>query len=167
MNAGAYTRQIRQLFPAGLAWAGEIMGKFAQAIADELARIDTRGVNLIDERDPRMATETLTEWENETGLPDPGALTIAQRRAAVVTRLVSINSQSKQFFLDLAGTLGYSPAIVTYRPFQVGRSRAGETLTNGDWLYTWTVTGDGAGAAELQDALDAKKPSHTILLFEP
>jgi uncharacterized protein YmfQ (DUF2313 family) len=190
MNAEAYTRQVLQLFPDGLAWSGEVLRQFAQAVADELARIDARGANLIDERDPRTTTELLPEWETETGLPDPcvadwDALTLDQRRGAVVGRVVSQNEESRPFYIELAAALGHAISITEYLPFQVGRSCVGESLSNGAWQYAWTVNNldaaysfrfrSGYGRSgmplatwrndDLECALAAKAPAHTVLLF--
>lgn len=172
MIAEAFFRQFLQLLPPGRAWQGATIRKILRALADEWERIDGRGADALLEFDPRTTTEMIDEWEAAVGLPDPcvsdwGALSLAQRRAAVVARLTANDSASRSFFINLAATLGYTVTITEYQPFEVGRSTVGEPLSNGFWQYAWTVEGVGVDDEQLQCAIEAKAPVHTIVLFNP
>ena len=60
MSAAAYADQLKQLLPRGRLWLLEADAKLRAlllAIAEELARVDARGVDLINESDPRTADE--------------------------------------------------------------------------------------------------------------
>lgn len=127
MNGAAYLAQLQALLPPGLAWpraADDTLTKALAAIADDMARIDERAAQLLDEADPRATSELLVDWERIAGLPDPcvvasGATqTVDQRRAALVAKLISLGGQSRQYFIDLAAALGYPGATIDeYRPF--------------------------------------------------
>jgi len=155
-----YTIQLQQLLPPGAVITREqeaTLTKLLRAIATELARVDTRGEELIVERDPSQADETLEDWEEALGLPDcANPTTLAARRAAVVAKLVGIEDQSAASYIALTAALGYTGGrVVTrpYAPFAAG-SLTGEALTNmgihhGDslaslvpgpgWPYVWIL----------------------------
>ena len=130
----------------------------------------------------------LPDWERVARLPDKcsGVLeeTIQGRRHALLTKLTSTGGQSPGYFIGIAATLGYTVTIEEFRPFRVGRSRVGDSLTNGDWIFTWLVrapevsvtsfrVGTSAVGERLRtwgnDTLECKlnqlKPAHTIALF--
>lgn len=186
-----YIDQLAAMLPPGIAIRREAdtdIYKLLSAMAEEMARIDNRGDDLLLESDPRTTTELLAEWEAQVGLPDPclaGAeQTVQQRRNAVVARYTARGGQSKQFFIDFAASLGYTVTITEFRPFRAGISAAGDPLSNGDWIFAWrvnapetTITHFRAGQSaageplrswgndQLECAIDRLKPAHTILQF--
>jgi uncharacterized protein YmfQ (DUF2313 family) len=154
----------------------------------ELARVDGRGEALPGEANPADTNELLVDWERVAGLPDKcaGVLeeTLQGRRNALLTKLSSTGGQSAAYFIELAASLGYTVTIEQFRPFRVGMSRAGDSLTNGAWVFTWlirapevTVTSFRVGRSAVgerlrtwgNDTLECKinqlKPAHTIALF--
>lgn len=190
MSAEAYARQLKELLPSGAAWRrdGEaVVSKVLLAIADALARLDARAKNLMDEFDPRTTLELLPDWERVFDLPDPcvtSTQTIQQRRNAIVAKMTNVGGQSRAYFIALAAALGYEITITEFRPFKAGRSRAGDALTNGDWVFAWRVNAPEAtifsfragqsaagerlrtwGNQELECAIAAKKPAHTHVIF--
>ncbi|HSH72333.1 MAG TPA: putative phage tail protein [Methylophilaceae bacterium] len=119
-----YLAQLRELLPPGPAWPRDndsLLTKLLTGWAEEFARIDARADDLVDEADPRTTSELLPDWERVVGLPDPCVTvnqSVDQRRAALVSKLTSIGGQSRQYFLDLAFSLGYiGSSIEEYRPF--------------------------------------------------
>lgn len=142
---------------------------------------------LLDEADPGATNQLLTDWERVAGLPgDCGTLgeTLQQRRRAVVAQLTSLGGQSKQYFIELASTLGYQVTISEYRPFLAGISQAGDELSNGDWKYRWmvrapevttfdfkaglSVAGEPLrawGVEGLECPIRTRKPAHTEVTF--
>jgi uncharacterized protein YmfQ (DUF2313 family) len=155
----------------------------------ELVRIDARASDLIREADPRSSTELLSDWEELTGLPGIcGTIgdTIEDRRNQVVAKLTQLGKQNKQFFISLAATIGYTITvndIEEYQEFKAG-SRAGDRLTNGSWVYTFTIHAPAftvryfkAGANVAGDRLleygdelfecliSSNKPAHTEVIF--
>lgn len=187
-SAAEYTKMLQNLLPRGAAWTRERTARLTQllqAMADELSRIDARGDDLVNEALPDTTLELLDGWETVAGLPGEctGPLeTVSLRRNALVMRLTTVGGQSRQYFIDLAETLGFETTIDEFRPFKVG-SVAGDLLTNGDWIYTWRVNapettvrsftaGSYAGEALatwgnalLECAISRVKPAHTILIF--
>ncbi len=184
------TRMILNLFPKGFAWAksqDSMLYKLAQALTPEVQRLQNRGYNLIEETDPRTTFELLPDWERIAGLPDacsPASPTLTQRRNAVALKITSFGSISKQFYIDLAAKLGFKISIIEYKPFNAGFARAGDPVSNGNWVYAWTVVapadtrksfiagGSSAGDllkyvanGPLECAISVRKPAHTIVLF--
>lgn len=185
-----YREMLYRLTPRGRAWSRERASTLYQkysAIGQELERIDLRGVQLIEESDPRTTVEMLEDWERALGIPDactPPALTLERRRSDIVARLTQQGSLSKQFLIDFALNLGFTITIDEFRPFRAGFSEAGDPLTNGDWVYTFlvhapieTINYFSAGISQAGDplanwgndflecAINKRKPAETIALF--
>lgn len=193
LKAAQYARQLKALLPSGPAWqgvrdSGSTGEKVLLAIAEELARIDARGGDVVDEMDPRTAVETLEDWETALGLPNPCVTqtqTTEQRRAAVVSKLAQLGGASRAYFIQVAAALGYTITIEEFRPFLAGFANAGDSLTNDtEWRYTWQVNapettvstfkvGIGKvgeplrswGNEELECVIEQLKPAHTHVLF--
>lgn len=192
MTANEYLAQLQALLPQGPAWPREANAALTQLLAawaDELARVDGRAADLIEEADPRTTAELLADWERVADLPDACVAaygitqTTAQRRAALVAKLTTIGGQSAAYFISLAASLGYTISVTEFAPFTAG-SDAGDDLTNGDWAYAWQVNAPqetiiefSAGASSAGDPLRAwgnellecvirrLRPAHTHVLF--
>ncbi|MDR3661593.1 MAG: DUF2313 domain-containing protein, partial [Mycobacterium sp.] len=69
-----YQEQLRSLLPAGPAWDPEQVPEIQPVllgIAQELARVDARAVDLLNEVDPVTVSELVPDWERVMNLPDP------------------------------------------------------------------------------------------------
>lgn len=92
--------------------------------------VDGRAADLLErESDPRYTIDLMPEWERAFGLPDKclaEPLTMADRRAALLTRITMMGGQSRAFFIALAAAIGYTIYITEYRPFMVGIDRVGD-----------------------------------------
>lgn len=191
MNADAYLRQLQALLPPGSAWprtASATLTRLLASLAEELARIDSRADDIVDESDPRTSMELFADWERVCGLPDACsaelATTLQERRAAVVEKLTSLGGTSKAYFIALAASMGYPIQIDEFRPFVAGVSRCGDPLNGGHAVrYQWLVRvsgprytpfrtgasqcGDLLGkivrAEDLECKLKRLKPAHTNL----
>ncbi|WP_083554639.1 YmfQ family protein [Novosphingobium sp. NDB2Meth1] len=195
-GSGAYFEQLRALLPRGAAWiceAGTTLGKLLSGLAVELARIDARGIDLIEEADPRTAYELLPDWERVAGLPDTctGAPeTARERQAALHQKLTSTGGQTIAYFIDLAAKAGFLIEIDEHRPAVVGMACDAE-LYGEAWAFAWTVrvlpfngtqqgelpvavaeAGDpvgiplrGWGALDLECLIGRARPAHTTVLF--
>lgn len=181
MNVTAYARQLRQLLPPGRLWNLEpdsVLSKLLLGAAEELARVDARGLVLVEESDPRTATETLAEWERLLGLPDEDVLevpaTTEARRQAVVSKLLKAGGQSRAYYITLAAACGYVVTIYDeygLELFRVNRQRVGDRLYGPAWAHTWKVTvqppaGSALTHAELERILRRVAPAHTAVIFE-
>lgn len=192
LTAAAYRSQLQALLPHGDAWpraANASLTKLLDAFAEELARIDSRALNAVDESDGRMALELLADWERVCGLPDSCsasvATTLQERRGAVVAKLTAQGGASRAYFIALAASMGYTIEIDEFRPFVTGLSRCGEILGGGhsvrhQWRvripvarYTAFRTGSSqcgdllgklARATDLECKFKRLKPAHTHLI---
>ncbi|NWB85008.1 YmfQ family protein [Pseudomonas gingeri] len=150
-TAEQYQEQLRSLLPAGPAWDPEQVPEIQQVllgIAQELARVDARAVDLINEVDPVTVSELVPGWERVMNLPDPclGPTPLFDdRRVAVRRRLLAVGGQSVGYFIDIARSQGYPNASVTeYQAPRMGRSRFGKACF-GTWQaqFMWTLNTGG------------------------
>ena len=142
-TAADYLEQLKTLLPPGQAFpreSGTTLHSLLDGMSIELARVDGRCEALPLEANPSTTSEMLSDWERVAGLPDKcsGVLeeTLQGRKNTLLAKLSSTGGQSAAYFIELAGVLGYTVTIETYRPFRAGLSRAGDALTNGDWVFT-------------------------------
>lgn len=188
MNTNDYLQQLRDLLPPGPAWpraSDALITRLLTGIAEELARLDARIASLLNEADPRLTTEMLTDWERLCGLPDActGQLVSrSERRDAVVARLTMIGGQSIAYFVALAKSLGYTVTVTEYRPYTV-RSKVCDPICDGPWRYVFRVNAPlenlrrfsvrsgvneplaGWGNDLLECVIRRLKPAHTHVLF--
>ena len=188
MTADDYLQVLLQLLPPGKAYPRDLEGELPAtlaALADEFGRIDLRTANLVDEADPRTAVEMIPDWERALALPDEctGPLnTLAERRQAILATLTETGGQSREYFIRLAASLGYSITITEFRPFTcvtpidqgiydenvrfVWRVNAPETTIREstcqspctDPIRSW-------GNIVLECTIDKRKPAHTTVIY--
>jgi uncharacterized protein YmfQ (DUF2313 family) len=149
LTAAAYVRSLKQLLPRGAVWlleTGSVISNALAGAADELVRVDDRGDDLIEESDPRTATETIAEWEEMLGLPDEFVTAIsadiAIRRTAVAQKYASRGGQDNAFFVQLALLCGYTATFSNYyAELSVsGVLEAGDELMGLTAAYSMLVT---------------------------
>lgn len=167
-----YRNLLLALMPPGIAISRSLESNFAdllERVAVEFARIDERAADLRREGVPSTADEMISEWEEILGLPEEcfAPTTLAERRAAVVARIVGTGGHSVADYTALAAALGYAaPTFTTYAPFRCG-SRIGDRLTNGPWRSTALVSiPSGLTDDLLECAFEAQAMAHETLLFE-
>ncbi|WP_260956730.1 YmfQ family protein [Pseudomonas citri] len=146
-TAEQYQAQLRSLLPSGLAWNPERVPELEQVlegIAQELARVDARAADLLNEMDPAGVSELVPDWEAVMSLPDPclGLNPVFEdRRLAVRRRLIEVGGLSMSRFIDIAVSQGYPDAFISeHRAPRMGRSRFGAARF-GTWnaQFMWTV----------------------------
>ncbi len=188
-TAAAYLRQLKLLLPPGLAFnleSSSNITKTLDAIAQELARADARGVDLVKEADPRTVTETVGEWEEMLGLPDeqiveiPG--TIEERRVAVTSKYVERGGADPQFYFDLCAACGYTLVSIDRFADSVLRSgslawpeshifRVDDRVYGEEWAYAMRLNIDlpaGPGAlsqADFERVIRHATHSHIVVVF--
>lgn len=130
-----YAIQYINHLPTGQAWPRAPDSTLARActgLTQYWGVVDGRAADLLErESDPRQTIELLPDWETAFGLPDPcfqEPLTIADRQHVLVQRMTLLGAQSRNWFVDVAGWLGYHIRIGEYAPWMVGVSRCGTTL---------------------------------------
>jgi uncharacterized protein YmfQ (DUF2313 family) len=177
--SAAYARQLKHLLPPGAVWlleASSWISRTLLAASDELARIEQRGLDLIEESDPRTATETLPDWERVLGLPDSCVVTIpgtaAARRLAITQKLVRQGGQHSGFYVALAAACGYTVAVVEGFGSSIFRagSRCGARVYGTAWAHVWQIdidppSGAALTHAELECIITRASPAHTVVLF--
>lgn len=180
LSADAYARQLKQLLPRGLVWKldpASWLSKLLLGISDELARIDARSDDLLNEWDPRTAFETLPEWERMMRIPDGclGVSTVtSERQAAVTAKWIARGGAAPTYFIGVAARLGIVATIDELAPytwrlnvnlaqstsltivsyiFRTGTARTPDPLTN-------------ISSAAFECVMNRLKPAHTVLLFK-
>jgi uncharacterized protein YmfQ (DUF2313 family) len=129
-----YAQAFISLLPQGPAWPRHALSTLVEAcygLADYWGFVDSRAADLLEiESDPRLTVELLPDWERAWGLPDPCVKTpqgIVARRQALLLKMTMLGGQSRQFFIDVAASLGYTITITEYLPYICGISRVGDT----------------------------------------
>ncbi|MES2170568.1 MAG: putative phage tail protein [Actinomycetota bacterium] len=162
--AEAYARMMIALLPPGKLW--DLVESFLFAIflacADELARVDVRVGDMLNEADPSTALELLPEYERELDLV--AAPSIIERRANVVGRLVRRQRfRPADFQTALASLLAQAAADVVV----LERSRAFCIAIGDDReIYAFFIYRDPSlpgvyFVASAQALVDTMAPSHT------
>ncbi|AGC43248.1 hypothetical protein MYSTI_01917 [Myxococcus stipitatus DSM 14675] len=179
MDAPSYARVIKKLLPPGSVWDLLTDGKLSAlclALAQELTRVDGRAGAVLNEADPRTATETLEDWERVLGLPDADVpvipSTVAERRLAITQKLVRVGGQSKPYYVALAAACGYTVTIDDSYGATILRAgfRAGARVFGVQWAHVWRVdvqppTGDALSHAELEAIIRRAAAAHTVVFF--
>lgn len=173
-DGAAYGRQLEKLLPPGRAvgGAGSLMAKTCAAAGQELARVDARIGDALDEMDPRTAIETLPEWEGVLGLEGTGDDGV--RQAAIVGKLVSVGGQSREYILSVVAAMGFTATISESWPdvFRMG-SRIGTPLNGIAWAFNYLVQvnlaesqhGVGPYSDEMEAAVRKISPAHVTVGF--
>lgn len=190
LSAGDYAGQLDALLPPGPAWDADLEpfhGDVLGALGGGLSRVHGRADDLLVETDPRTTYELLGRWERVLGLPDectlPGA-SLAERRAAVVAKFLSLGGMSRGYYLALAASLGYPGATITeFRPFTC-ESACDDGLDPAPWGSVWVLNLPGSdrrremtcesdcdealatwGDTQVECVVSKQAPAHTILHF--
>lgn len=186
-----YLRQMQALLPPGPAWPKDddaLLTRLLAGLSEELARVDNRAWQLVEEADPRTVAELFADWERVAGLPDAcatafgGAQTMAQRRAALVGRLATMGGQSSAYFIALAASIGYAITITEFREHTV-EDDVNYALYGSVWNFAWQVNAAlntvneltvdmtvedplaAWGNSLLECVINRLKPAHTTLLI--
>lgn len=190
-SADDYRTQLIALLPTGPAWQfarGSLLWQFADALAQEFARIDARTAAMIAEAYPQSTYEMLEEWETVAGLPDlcsGPADGIAARRRQLAAKLTAAGGQSIPYFLGITEALGYQGASIEEPEPMHCNDDCNDYLWAEDSIYSWIVHAPAAvkteymhcnddcnsylssyGGQALECILNRLKPSHTHVSVE-
>lgn len=165
--AAAYAGMLAALLPPKL-WSlilgASTLYALLLACADELARLDGRAGDLLNEADPSTAVELLPEYERELRLT-PGATSIDERRGNVVARLVRRQRfRPADFRQALAPLLGQAADDVVV----IERTRAFAIAIGDDreifrfFIYRDPALSGTPFITSAQVMVDEMKPSHTV-----
>jgi uncharacterized protein YmfQ (DUF2313 family) len=188
-SAEAYVRMLKHLLPPGVAFDLESdsdITRTMEAIAQELARVDARGQDLINESDPRTADETIEDWERALGLPDEQfpeiAGTLAERRLAVTARYTARGGSNPEFYQALCAACGWNLISITKYAGEILRCgstdwdeprifRVNDRVYGVKWAYAMTLTlepgsGTSLAQADLERLIRHVTHSHITVVFE-
>ncbi len=165
LSAEAFARMLKALLPPSKLWRLDPDSNLSKALlasGDELARIDERGRDLLEEGDPQTTTELLPDFERVLGLSSDG--TDDERRARIVSRLVRRQRfRPIDFQTTLAPLLGQDPEDVVV--IEQGRAFA---ISVGDdrEIFRFFIYRDPGEPGDYdletaQDLVDRMKPAHT------
>lgn len=138
-----YRQMLGALLPRGPAWDPDDL--LLTGLAPSLARVHTRGDDLMDETDPRLVTELIERYETVSGLPDSctpsGAQTLSERRQRLDAKINLIGGINEDFYLAQLRALGYPDATITrYQKSQFTcNSLCTDALYSNEWRYYWQV----------------------------
>lgn len=178
-GSSAYLRQLKHLLPPGVLLnleAGSVLSRLLEGLADELARVNARVADLLNESDPRTATETLAEWEAMLALPDERvteiAVTAAERRVAITQKLIARGGQSVEFFTALCAACGYplnsidlfADAVLRVG-FRVGDRCYGELYAYTMRLNLGTPTAGALSTAQFEAVIRHATHAHITVAF--
>lgn len=147
-SAQDYALLLSQLLPPGQAFSqepGSIYSELLAGVAEELARIDARGVQLTEEAFPDTTQEIFAEWLKMVGAPDvcsDVAVTITDERAQLIQKLTAQAGQTPEFYVRLAASLGYTARVLEFREFVAG-SNTGDPLYDVSWKHAFSVLVSG------------------------
>lgn len=172
-----YERALVQLLPRGPAWnldpAGDLR-KLLRGAGTELARVEQRAAELVEEIDPRTTTEMIEDWERALGLPEKCGTpptTLQGRRLAAYTKLTSRPVGNIPLFLSMAAKLGYPDAEVfrMYDPFTCVSECThalwgAEGYWDSAWLFLFNGTTENDGT--LQCLARQYAQAHDVVMFE-
>lgn len=183
----SYRDAFLALLPPGNAFPRDldtVLAKLAEALTAESVRIHERGLDLLEEADPRTCVELFEEWCASYGVGADG--TQAERRAQLVARASEYGGQSIPYLIEVAGKLGYAITIAEYRPTRCGGECGDSETDTADQIFVMTVAaaeftefpaevgealcGDASCGGTVTNALLERelgrvKPSHTHLVF--
>ena len=151
-----YLSQLQALLPPGPAWTRDpdaTLTRLLHAYADELARVDARAADLTREADPREALELLVEWLRAFGLSDectPADAfdTLAEQRAALVSRVTQTGGATAQYLIAIAAALGFEITITEVRPGLFGETDFGAEFIPGEAIFTFEVNAPATSIVE-------------------
>ncbi len=173
---------LELLFPA------EIVGVFDGDIELEGKQLDTAQASadqLLTETFPDGASELLVAWERVCGLTPAADSPMQMRRNAVVKKLRELGGLSRDYFVALASSFGWTITIDEYLPLMCGWGRSGDVVyvEASRWIWRVNVIGQavyslraGVSAAGerltwwipddvLETLIEELKPAHTAVIF--
>ncbi|MEI7456548.1 MAG: putative phage tail protein [Nitrosomonadales bacterium] len=172
---------LKQLLPASYDTNGRVLAAMLQAEGNALDAACLQADMLLTEADPRTALQQIPAWERVFGAS--ANADTPSRRAYLVGKLNETGGQSKQYFIDLAKSLGFTITIDEFTPADI-LADVMNPMFSLDWLFAWRVNAaananyrqatvldtvmDGFaswGNADFEAALREDAPAHTQVLF--
>lgn len=101
-----YRASLAQLLPTGKAWdqkddTASVCYRLLQGLTDEFARIDARCTDLIEEADPRTASELVADWAAVLGCDE----------AQIYAKFIQVADQREAYYQTLFAACGYTSGV--------------------------------------------------------
>lgn len=172
---------LKQLLPASYDTGSRVLSALLQAEGNALDAAVLLSDQLLAEDDPRTAMQLIPDWERVLG--NSANADTASRRAFLVGKLNEVGGQSKQYFIDLAKSLGFVITIDEFGPANVLADVMAPMYTS-EWYFVWRINAAvnanyrqatvmdtvmdafaSWGNADFEAAMREDAPAHTQVLF--
>lgn len=164
---------LKSLLPKGKIWVFSEDSEFLKLLhsfADELLRVSDRANYLLEEADPRVTVELITDYESYLDIPGDCAQVLADttelRRADIVAALTSSGGATTQYLLDIARDKGFNIDLVEQKVGRCGLLKSGDPCNgNLEWAYVLRLNAEETDAQNprLLCLLNKLKPAHIFL----
>lgn len=173
-DSAASTTVVQDVIDA-VGGTGNILRRLLSCFALEFERLESAAWNVLNQTDPGVADEFLTDWERVLGLPEECyanvSTTVAERQQAAHAKLFSTGVvTTESYFVELAATLGFTVTVQTTSgtsvPRRMGVARMGvERMggSSGNSVLQVTVISGTGNLDVLQCAFDRVKQAHTVI----
>ena len=127
---------LARLLPASYDPSGRVLAAQLQAEGNALDMANLLADMLLVEADPRTALQQIPAWERVLG----GSVfaDTASRRAFLLGKLNETGGQHKQYFIDLASSLGFAITITEFTPTNIMADVMAMMYTP-EWSYAWQI----------------------------
>ena len=149
-------------------------------------KTDTTAGNVLGGVTPIFSGDLLTDWERVLGLTPDSDDSWQKRLESVLIKLSETGGLSREYFISLAWSIGYTITIDELDPFRAGQGRAGDYLYEEDIIWVWQINiigseipsylfraGESYAGESLEEYGDSVietwfndlKPAHTLCIF--
>jgi uncharacterized protein YmfQ (DUF2313 family) len=172
-----YRKLIQSLLPKGAFWTRaetSILTQLLDGLAEVFSRIEQRSEDLIPEAFSDTVTELLEEWEEDFSIPDPGfelASSTTGRRQVIAVKKLAVGAQNKDYFIEIASTLGWTVTITQFAKSLTGLFTVGDSIITDDrapfyWMVNIHVDDpNNARIYQLLFDITTRAPGHTSVLY--
>jgi uncharacterized protein YmfQ (DUF2313 family) len=169
-----YLHQLQALLPHGPAWPTDDdtnLTRLLSGLAGELARVNGRAIQLIEEVDPRATYELFPDYCRVAFIPDPyigiGSGSFRDEKSLLMWKLTAVGGQSVSYFTNLAAILGFAVNVDEFRPQTVDDDV--EYLAQGDlWRFAWrcNVSAESIYGATVNDTVEDQMAADSLNQLE-
>lgn len=144
VTAALAAELVTSLLPRGRWWPRIVGGQLWQLAAGtglSILRAHNRLLDLVEEADPRTATQALDAWETVLDPYDcvTPPTSLAARRSSVAAKLAAYGGQSAAYLVAVAAAAGHDIAIEKAHPWRCGSSGIDEPIRDAAWAWTFLV----------------------------
>lgn len=108
-------------------------------------KTDATANNALDGVTPLFSGNLLNDWERVLDLTPGDDDSWQKRLEAVLVKLSETGGLSREYFIRLAASIGYTITIEELEPFRAGLGRAGDYLYEEEIIWVWRVNIQNSG----------------------